>query len=120
MHFESKKAENCFANAENYQYRIEVPGSEFVTMLREAGDSSVHEAPTTSLSTCNGPDETPLNPKLASLRINDKLRRPTFIAQLQNGMQLKGLLDKNIIKVGYVPECAEEQRAAFEAWLAQL
>ncbi len=91
MRFECKKAEDCFSNAENYEYRLEVPGLQFVEMLAPLADR---------------------------LRINEQLRRPTFTASLEGGIQLKGLMDKTIIKVGFVPAQASEQRAAFEQWLA--
>lgn len=93
MDFEVKKAENCFSDAENYEYRICMTGSEFVGLLREGGDE---------------------------VRINEKLRRPTFIGTLNNGMQVKGLLSKNIIKVGFVPAQAKEQKTTFENWLRGL
>ena len=93
MDFVSKKAEDCFSDAENYEYRIEALGSEFVGALE---------------------------PIAEWVRINDKLRRPTFTARLDNGTQLKGLLDKQVIKVGYVEAAAEEQKTTFEAWLKSL
>jgi len=93
MDFVFKKAEDCFANAENYEYRIEVQGLEFIKVLE---------------------------PFAEWLRVNDKLRRPTFMARLENGTQLKGLLGKQVIKVGYVEAQAEEHKRAFEAWLQAL
>jgi hypothetical protein len=93
MFFESKKAENCFADAENYEYRIALVGSEFVHALASQAQS---------------------------LRTNEHLRRPTFLASFSNGMRIKGVLAKNIIKVGYVPAQAVEQRHAFEQWLCSL
>jgi hypothetical protein len=93
MHFDRKKAENCFSDAENYEYRLEVLGSVFAEHIQ---------------------------PLASELRVNDKLRRPTFIAQMTNGMQVKGLLDKTVIKVGYVPEKAAEQQIEFEHWLSEL
>jgi len=93
MDFESKKAENCFSDAENYEYRIEATGARFIGVLE---------------------------PMTEQLRINDKLRRPTFIARLTNGAQLKGLLDKNVIKVGFVQAQAVAQKDDFERWLGSL
>lgn len=97
MKFEYKKAEDCFSDAENYEYRLEATGSVLVGMLRR-------EAPA----------------EISSLRINEKLRRPTFVAALADGMQVKGLMEKNVIKVGFVPEKVAEQKPAFERWLAGL
>jgi hypothetical protein len=93
MNFELKKAENCFSDAENYEYRVEVPGSVFLERVR---------------------------PQTIETHINDKLRRPTFTAQLDSGARVKGLLDKTVIKVGYSPNRAAEQKAAFEHWLSEL
>ena len=93
MDFEVKKAENCFSDAENYEYRIGLSGADFVEAIRLQAEQ---------------------------LHINDKLRRPTFQATLANGVQVKGLLERNVIKVGYVSGQAEEQKAAFEQWLANI
>jgi hypothetical protein len=93
MLFETKKAENCFSDAENYEYRIEVLGLLFVERLE---------------------------PETDDLRINETLRRPTFTATLKNGTRIKGLMDKNVIKAGFTPEHAAEQKATFEQWLAAL
>lgn len=93
MFFESKKAENCFAEAENYEYRIALVGSEFIRALAVQAQS---------------------------IRTNERLRRPAFLASLPNGTRVKGVLAKNIIKVGYVPAQAIEQRRAFEQWLRSL
>lgn len=93
MQFESKKVEDCFADAENYEYRIEATGAEFVPLLASQSEN---------------------------VRINDKLRRPTFTATLKNGTRLKGLLSKDVIKVGFTPEQAPEQKATFEHWLREL
>ena len=93
MRFEVKKVENCFMDAENYEYRIEVFGNEFIELLKLLG---------------------------AEASINDMLRRPSFKAELDNGVQLKGLLAKDVIKVGYVLGHAAEQKAAFEHWMAGL
>jgi hypothetical protein len=91
--FERKKAENCFADAENYEYRIDRTGDTFVQAL----DSLA-----------------------ANVRINGKLRRPSFLAVLADGVRVKGVLAKNVIKVGFVPADADAQRANFERWLGDL
>jgi hypothetical protein len=94
MKFEVKKLENCFANAENYEYLIEVNGQQFAELLAEQ--------------------------QQANVRVNNQLRRPTFIAQLTNGIRVKGILAKPYIRVGYLPESYSEQKAHFEAWLLEL
>jgi hypothetical protein len=91
--FESKKVENCFADAENYEYRITLVGSEFIRALASQAQS---------------------------IRTNERLRRPSFFASLPNGTRIKGILAKDIIKVGYVPTQAIKQRRAFEQWLRSL
>ena len=93
MDFVSKKIENCFSDAENYEYRIEAKGSELIKLF----DSEAEW-----------------------LHINDELRRPTFSARMKNGTQLKGLLEKQIIKVGFVSEDATRQKKDFEQWLHKL
>jgi hypothetical protein len=95
MYFEVKKADNCFADAENYEYRIAFDGEELLALL----------------STSDAAIET---------KVNTRLRRPTFYALLREGQRVKGLMDKNVIKVGYVPERAAEQKACFESWLGGL
>jgi len=93
MRFKSKKIENCFSDAENYEYRIKVAGTEFIKSL-------------------DG---------LAILvKVNETLRRPTFTAVLKGGVQIKGTLAKPIIKVGYPFPTALEQKAWFEQWLEAL
>jgi len=92
MDFAVKKAENCFADAENYEYRIALSGASFLALLQGIQ---------------------------ASTRVNEKLRRPTFYAELPTGVRVKGLMDKNVIKVGYLLEQAVEQKADFELWLRE-
>jgi hypothetical protein len=92
MHFESKKAEDCFSDAENYQYRLEICGDEFLKLLSKITNN---------------------------IRINDQLRRPTFTAELDGGLRIKGLLDKPVIKVGFNLELANPQRRSFELWLTR-
>ncbi|MCL1846599.1 MAG: hypothetical protein FWF91_01360 [Coriobacteriia bacterium] len=93
MRFESKKIENCFTDAENHEYRIEVTGEEFLLLLKE---------------------------KTASVKVNRQLRRPAFMAELKDGTRLKGILEKPVIKVGYPQDSAAEQKALFESWLSSL
>jgi hypothetical protein len=52
--------------------------------------------------------------------VNEKLRRPAFVAESADGVRLKGVLSKQVIKVGFIPEQAEEQRERFERWLSSL
>jgi hypothetical protein len=93
MRFEVKKAENCFADAENYEYRVAAEGAETARALEELG---------------------------ALLRYNDAARRPTFLALLQDGTRIRGLLHKDVIKAGFPPQNADEARQRFETWLSAL
>jgi hypothetical protein len=92
MDFSVKKLENCFANAENYEYRLDVKGEHLQQLLADAGQAEV--------------------------RVNKQLRRPVFIATLANGVRIKGELATSDIRVGYQPDAALEQKAAFESWLS--
>jgi hypothetical protein len=91
MRFDVKKRENCFADAENYEYRVAVSGERLSRLLRDGQGAEV--------------------------RVNERLRRPVFIAVLPNGVRVKGELATNVIRVGYAPDAALEQKAALEAWL---
>ncbi|MCL1879834.1 MAG: hypothetical protein FWF71_04345 [Actinomycetia bacterium] len=93
MEFAVKKAENCFAAAENYEYRIALADQDFLKLLEDNG---------------------------ADVRVNEQLRRPTFVAELPGGVRIKGLLARNVIKVGYLPTAAATQKADFESWLSSL
>jgi len=97
MQFAVQKAENCFANAQNYEYRLPLPGQQLLAALKASG-----------LATAS--------------RVNEQLRRPSFTASLADGTQIRGLLAKDIIKVGYPPDAAAATaaKASFEAWLAGL
>jgi hypothetical protein len=97
--FAVKKAENCFSDAENYEYRIAMTGAEFIAALKNSPAFPGEEL---------------------QVKINEALRRPTFFATLPNGTCVKGLIGKNVIKTGYVVNQATEQRQAFEAWLDSL
>jgi hypothetical protein len=94
MEFEVKKLENCFADAENYEYRTAVTGERFCRLLADE--------------------------RAAEVRVNEHLRRPVFIATLPNGMRVKGELVNTVIRVGYEPDAVVEQKAAFESWLNAL
>jgi hypothetical protein len=93
MEFSVKKVENCFAQAENYEYLIDAEGARFAEML---------------------------SGRQASVRVNEGLRRPSFLATLPNGVRVKGLLNKTTVKVGYLPAQAPEQKQDFEQWLSSL
>jgi hypothetical protein len=91
MDFDVKKLETCFADAENYEYRVAVSGEQFYQLLAKE--------------------------QKAKVRVNEHLRRPAFIATLPDGVRIKGELTKNIIRVGYEPAQAASQKTAFEHWL---
>jgi hypothetical protein len=94
MQFDVKKLETCFADAANYEYRLEVSGNLFYPLLQERFNADV--------------------------RVNEALRNPVFIAQAENGMRMKGSLAKNHIRVGFNLSDADQQKAEFESWLSLL
>jgi hypothetical protein len=91
MHYFIKKLENCFADAENYEYQLTLTGEHFYPLL--------------------------VKQRHATVRVNEKLRQPVFIATLPDGVRVKGILTKNFIRVGYLPDKAAAQKATFERWL---
>ena len=92
MEFTCKKIENCFTNSANFQYALEVDAESFMNAI---GD-------------------------WASIRVNEKLRRPTFIGAFSDGIQVKGVLARNSIRVGYPEDCWEECKERFETRLAAM
>ncbi|MBR2522659.1 MAG: hypothetical protein IKE61_06000 [Coriobacteriales bacterium] len=92
MEFTCKKIENCFTNSANFQYALEVRAESFMDSIDD----------------------------WASIRVNEKLRRPTFIGAFAGGIQVKGVLAKNSIRVGYPEDRWEDCKERFEARLAAM
>ena len=92
MRFEVKKTENCFSGAQTYEYRLPVRGQDFIALL--CAPAAVWD-----------------------VKQNHKFRRPLFTAD-RNGINIKGILEANVIRVSF-PECRhEEEKKAFEIWLS--
>jgi hypothetical protein len=90
MKFDCAKTENCFADAQTYEYRLPVTGEAFSKHLSGW-----------------------------EVRVNAKLRRPVFLAQ-REGVHVKGLLFHNVIKASFPSDRWETEKAAFEEWLGGL
>lgn len=90
MKFECRKTENCFADAQTYEYRLPVSGEAFSHFLSGW-----------------------------EVRVNQKLRRPVFLAE-KGGVHVKGLLSHNVVKASFPEDRWEAEKAAFEQWLGGL
>ena len=88
MRFEVKKAENCFADSQSYEYRLPLDGQSIAAML-------------------DGWE----------VKENHKYRRPMFTAD-RDGVNIKGILKANIIKVSFPGNRWETEKTGFERWLA--
>ncbi|MGI6007091.1 MAG: hypothetical protein ACOX8E_06315 [Ruminococcus sp.] len=78
-----KKAENCFANAESFIYTL--PGKideDFLCRLA----------------------------RLGRLEVKRNFRRPFFSMETERGVRLKGILNENVLKAGFIPEKWQEQK----------
>lgn len=91
MEYKCKKTENCFENSETYEYRLPVTGETFIAFLPEG----------------------------ASLRKNERLRRPVFIAD-HGGINIKGMLAADRIRVSFPAEDCERRKSEFEDWIGGL
>ena len=90
MLFEVQKTENCFADSHTFEYRLPLDGQCFSALL---SGWEVSE--------------------------NYKYRRPLFIAD-RNGINIKGILKANTIKVSFQENGWEDRKNDFEHWLEDL
>jgi len=90
MQYEVKKTENCFADSRTYEYRLPLDGERFSRLLSGWGDWEISE--------------------------NHKFRRPLFTAD-RDGVNVKGILKANVIKVSFPEDRWEAEKADFERWL---
>lgn len=88
MNYECAKTENCFADSRTWEYRLDTDGGTFMKLLSGW-----------------------------SLRCNRKLRRPVFIAD-RNGVNIKGVLSGNSIRVSFPSKNWEAEKNSFESWLS--
>jgi len=89
MKFEVRKTENCFANSQSYEYQLPLDGQSFCALL---DDWEVKE--------------------------HHKYRRPMFTAD-KSGVNVKGILKANTIKVSYPSDSWEREKEEFENFLAR-
>ena len=87
MLFDVKKAENCFAGSQSYEYRLQIEGRSFSALL---GGWEVQE--------------------------HHKYRRPLFTAD-RDGVNVKGILKAYVIKASFPEDRWESEKADFENWL---
>ena len=90
MRFEVKKVDNCFVDSLSFEYRLPVDGQQFSSLLTGW-----------------------------EVKENHKFRRPLFTAD-NNGVNVKGILKANVIKVSYPQESWEKDKEEFETRLELL
>jgi len=90
MQYDVKKVENCFAESRSFEYRLPLDGQSFSALLV-------------------GWD----------IKENHKFRRPLFTAD-NDGVNIKGILKANVVKVSYPENRWEAAKADFERWLESL
>jgi len=88
MRFDVKKAENCFKDSRSYEYSIPVDGQSLTKML-DGWQITEHH----------------------------KYRRPMFTAD-KGGINIKGILKANLIKVSYTENNWQTEKDDFESWLS--
>ena len=89
MKFRCKKTENCFAGARTYEYELPVTGQELAGRL--AG---------------------------WEVKENHRFRRPVFSAR-KDGVEIKGILAAQMVKVNYTEENWEREKKGLERWLEE-
>lgn len=87
MRFEVKKVDNCFSDAQSYEYRIPITGSE---IIKRMSDWNITE--------------------------NHKYRRPMFVGE-RDGSHTKGILKANVFRVSFRNDRWESEKELFEQWL---
>jgi len=90
MRFEVKKVENCFADSLSFEYRTSLDGQSLSSMLRGW-----------------------------EVKENHKFRRPMFTAD-KGGVNIKGILKANIVKVSFPEGRWEAEKEDFERWLESI
>ncbi|WP_287715080.1 radical SAM (seleno)protein TrsS [Blautia sp.] len=82
-----EKADNCFANAKSYIYTLSSP---------------VNDALLEKMS------------YWGRMKVRRDFRRPFFMLNTDEGIQLKGVLNENVIKAGFPEDTWEEKKSDFE------
>ena len=90
MEFTCKKTENCFSDSQTFEYDLPVTGRELLPLL-DGWES----------------------------RTNERLRRPAFSAD-RDGVNIKGILVFDVVKVSYPDGGWEAEKERFERWLSNV
>lgn len=90
MNYAIKKIENCFQNAQSYEYALPIDGEHFIPLLTNW-----------------------------EIRINRKLRRPVAVAQ-KEGVIIKCALIGNAFRVSFPQNCWQAEKTKFEDFLEKL
>jgi hypothetical protein len=90
MKFEYKKTENCFADSQTFEYKLPVDAQTIAGFL-------------------DGWE----------IKENHKYRRPMFTAD-KNGVNIKGVLSSNYIKVSFPENNWDFEKQKFEDWLGTI
>lgn len=89
MKFVCKKTENCFAEAQTWEYELPVTGAELCRLLEGW-----------------------------EIRENHRFRRPVFSAR-RGKLEVKGILASHVVKINYTKENWEREKEQMERWLEQ-
>lgn len=92
IEFETKKAENCFSDAQTWEYRI----------------------------SCGNEALLPSFEKLGSLTIKSNLRRPVFLLHMKDGTRVKGTIKGSLLRASFPTEKWEKAKSEFETALLHL
>ena len=90
MRYDVAKVENCFADSQTYEYRLPLDGQGFCALLSGW-----------------------------EVKENHKFRRPLFSAD-RDGVNIKGILKANTIKVSFPDSKWEGEKSDFEAWISSV
>ena len=90
--FETKKAENCFVDAQTWEYKLSCRNEQLLGQLEQLGQ--------------------------LSCKMN--LRRPIFMLQMDDGTRVKGTLAGQLMRASFPTEQWETAKASFEQTLSGL
>lgn len=88
--FETKKAENCFVDAQTWEYCLSCRNDQLVSQLEQLGEWSC--------------------------KMN--LRRPIFMLNMKNGTRVKGTLAGSMMRASFPTDAWQEAKEAFEQTLS--
>ena len=89
MIYEVKKVDNCFSDAQSYEYKVPITCAE---LIKRMTDWEITE--------------------------NHKYRRPMFVGE-RDGSHSKGILKANVFRVSFRNDRWEQEKADFELWIEQ-